>query len=72
MNNPRFKYPDTKAYEFVVNRLKERGVDLNELAKIVYETQKDFEPDLTLETCQKFLIDTMHKRELLNSAMGRP
>ena len=69
MNNPRFKYPDTKAYEFVVHRLEERGVNLEELAKIVYETQKGFEPDLTLEICQKFLIDTMHKRELLNSAM---
>lgn len=69
MNNPRFKYPDTKAYEFVVHRLEERGVNLEELAKIVYETQKSFEPDLTIKECQKFLIDTMHKRELLNSTM---
>lgn len=69
MNNPRFKYPDTKAYEFVTNRLKERGVQLDDLAQIVYETQKKFEPDLTLEFCQQSLINTMHKRELLNNAM---
>ena len=69
LNNPRFKYPDTKAYEFVVGRLKERGVNLDDLAKIVYETQVDFEPELTLEYCQTVLVDTMHKRELLNTAM---
>ncbi len=33
MNNPRFKYPDTKAYEFVVHRLEERGVNLEELCE---------------------------------------
>lgn len=69
MNNPRFKYPDTKAYEFVTQRLNERGVKLADLAQIVYDTQKNFEPALTLEACQKYLIDTLHKRELLNSAM---
>ena len=26
VNNPKFKYPDTKAYQFVVDRLAERGV----------------------------------------------
>lgn len=69
MYNPKFKYPDTQAYEFVVQRLADRGVELTELAKIVYETQKDFEPDLTLAECRQLLIDTMHKRELLNNTM---
>lgn len=64
-----FKYPDTKAYEFVTERLKERGVELNDLSTLVYETQKDFEPRLTLEECQKELDAVMHKRELLNNAM---
>jgi hypothetical protein len=31
-----FKYPDTKAHEFVITRLKERGVDLHQLAKIAF------------------------------------
>lgn len=38
MNNPKFKYPDTKAYDFVVDRLAKRGVTQSDLAKIVYET----------------------------------
>lgn len=69
MNNPRFKYPDTKAYNFVVQRLQDRGVNLDDLAQIVYDTQKKFEPELTLEFCQTALVDALHKRELLNNAM---
>ena len=64
-----FKYPDTKAYEFVVTRLKERGVELDQLAQLVYDTQKGFEAELTLAECKKDLNDVMHKRELLNNAM---
>lgn len=44
MDHKNFKYPDTKAHEFVVARLKERGVSLDDLAQLVYETQKDYEP----------------------------
>ena len=49
MNNPKFKYPDTKAYDFVVDRLAKRGVTQSDLAKIVYETQRQYEPDVTLQ-----------------------
>lgn len=69
MNNPQFKYPDTKAYEFVVNRLQERGVQLSDLVDIIYQSQKTFEPTLTVERCQEYLTDALHKRELLNNAM---
>ena len=40
MYQKNFKYPDTKAHEFVIARLAKRGVSLDELAKLVYETQK--------------------------------
>lgn len=69
MNNREFKYPDTKAFNFVVNRLKERGVNLDDLVDVVYQTQKEFEPALTVEKCHEYLIDALHKRELLNNAM---
>lgn len=69
MNNRQFKYPDTKAYNFVVGRLKQRGVNLDDLVEVIYSSQKDFEPELTVERCQEYLTDAMHKRELLNNAM---
>ncbi len=37
----------------MIARLAKRGVSLDELAKLVYETQKDFELGLTLEECKK-------------------
>lgn len=55
-----FKYPDTKAHEFVITRLKERGVDLHQLAKIAFDLQQQFIPELTEADCYE---------ELLNNAM---
>lgn len=69
MQDKNFKYPDTKAYEFVTNRLKERGVDLHQIVKIAYELQQPFIPELTEEECYDELLNVMHKRELLNNAM---
>ncbi|HIX35886.1 MAG TPA: phosphatidylglycerophosphatase A [Candidatus Limosilactobacillus merdigallinarum] len=64
-----FKYPDTKAYDFVVQTLQKRGVDLHDLAQMAYDLQSDFLPDLTVKECYDNLIQVMHKRELLNNAM---
>lgn len=64
-----FKYPDTKAHEFVITRLKERGVDLHRLAKIAFDLQQQFIPELTEADCYEELLNVMHKRELLNNAM---
>ena len=69
MNNPKFKYPDTKADNFVIDRLAKRGVTQSDLAKIVYETQHQYEPEVTLKECEDAVVDVMHKRELMNNAM---
>lgn len=69
MLNKQFKYPDTKAYDFVVGRLHEKGIDLHQLSDIAYDLQHEFNPDITKEASYEMLIDVMHKRELLNNAM---
>lgn len=69
MYNKHFKYPDTKAYEFVTKRLKERGVNLRDLAVDAYDLQKEFIPELTVDECYESLITVLHKRKLLNNAM---
>ena len=68
MRNPNFKYPDTKAFNFVVNRLEEKGITLNDLAQLVYDMQKDFEK-INLKEYKTTVEDVLHKRELLNNAM---
>ena len=69
MFNPNFKYPDTEAYNFVVNRLHERGVELHQLSDIAFEMQSQFGEHSSREEYYENLIDVLHKRELLNEAM---
>ncbi len=69
MQNSNFKYPDTAAFNFVVERLESRGVELRELSNLAYEMQKDFAELGTPDEYYEALIDVLHKRELLNDAM---
>lgn len=69
MQNANFKYPDTKAFNFVVKRLQERGVTIDDLVNLTFKMQEEFIPKLTHEECQEAVIDVMHKREFLNNAM---
>lgn len=64
-----FKYPDTKAYNYVVAALEAKGVTYKEIAKITYDLQKQFIPDIKLSEYEETTIDVMHKRELLNNVM---
>ena len=69
MESKNFKYPDTKAYNFVVAELKKRNVDLHALSKIAYHLQKQFLPQLNEQECYEELNSVLHKRELLNNVM---
>lgn len=70
MFNPNFKYPDTEAYNFVVNRLHERGVELHQLSDIAFEMQSQFGEHSSREEYYENLIDVLHKRELLERSHG--
>lgn len=69
MQNQHFKYPDTKAYDFVVHRLNERGVTIDDLVNLTFKMQNEFIKQLTKEECHEAVVDVMHKREFLNNAM---
>lgn len=69
MQNPQFKYPDTKAFDFVINRLEKRGVSIDDLVQLTYQLQYKFIPKLTHDECKVAVLDVMHKREFLNNAM---
>lgn len=69
MRNINFKYPDTKAFNFVVGRLEERGITIDDLVNLTYKMQSEFIPELTKDECREALTDVMHKREFLNNAM---
>lgn len=69
MNNKNFKFPDTSAYNFVINGLKEKGISLEDIADMAYDLQSVFFDNLTKEEMMKNTINVMHKREVLNNAM---
>lgn len=69
MQHKGFKYPDTKAYQFIIDEFKKHGITQRDLAKIVYKMESEFIPELTVDKCEQVLINEMHKRELMNNVM---
>ncbi|MFD1125723.1 phosphatidylglycerophosphatase A [Lentilactobacillus raoultii] len=69
MNNKNFKFPDTKAYNFVIKALKERGITPDDISQMAINLQKPFIPNLTMEEVRKDTTNVLHKREVLNNAM---
>ena len=50
-------------YEQVVGWLRSRGVELDDIARIVYQMQSPRYPDLTVEACRESVEGVLHKRE---------
>jgi phosphatidylglycerophosphatase A len=55
--------------EIAINKLKERGVTLEDMAKIVYDIQKDYIQDLNIESCIETISLVLNKREVINAVL---
>lgn len=55
--------------EIVVNRLNERGVLIRDIAEIVLDLQKKYNPEITIEICEFNVERVLDKREVLNAAL---
>lgn len=53
-------------YQHVLDLLRERHVDLTRMAKIAYESQLPYEPDITIEKCKQAILHVLEKREVQN------
>lgn len=51
-------------YQHSVQLLTERGVSIEEIAKIAYELQVPYQKDLTLQTCEENVEAVLRKREV--------
>jgi phosphatidylglycerophosphatase A len=60
---------DLNQYEIVVDRLKERGVLLEEIAEITFDLQKKYIPDLTIEYCLSHVEKVVKKREVQHAVI---
>jgi len=50
--------------QYMLDLLKERGVEAKEIARIVLSLQKPFSPQLTLEECLEAVYSVLQKREV--------
>src|SRR5690554_5804568 len=68
LNIPSFikAYSESKdfKYDLIISRLKSRGVDIEDIAKITLELQSQYLKDLTLETCLEHVRRVLVKREI--------
>jgi phosphatidylglycerophosphatase A len=60
---------DTTKYDIVVGMLKERGVTLEEIAEITYDLQKQYVPELQMDTCVDHIKRVVMKREVQNAIL---
>lgn len=62
--------PHTKKIrEHVMNKLKERGVELIDIAQVVLILQAPYNPELTIEECLYNVEKVFDKREVLNATL---
>jgi|SRR5690625_2149957 len=60
---------DLTKYKVVKKRLKERGVELVDIAKLTLELQKQYVPDITLDICLEHVERVVMKREVQHAAL---
>lgn len=59
--------PSVKVKEAALNLLKQRGVELEDIAQLTYFLQEKYVPDLTIEQCVESVRHVLQKREVQNA-----
>ncbi len=60
---------DISKYDLVVERLKERGVELRDIAELTYDLQIKYVPTLEFPTCMDHVQRVVMKREVQNAIL---
>lgn len=60
---------DTEKRDIVVNLLKERGVELSDMAELTLGLQQKYIPELTFEVCLDHIERVVMKREVQNAVL---
>ena len=55
--------------DIVINKLNERGVTIDDIAEITLFLQGEYFNNLTLDTCKKYVLDVLEKRESINTIL---
>lgn len=68
-NDKSYHYNDGEAYIFVIKKLKQRGIDLKDICAKAIEEQKKHGVETSMADARKYLINLLHKREIMNVIM---
>jgi phosphatidylglycerophosphatase A len=63
------RFNDLEKYEIVVKRLKDRGVELEDMAQITLDLQIKYLPKLTFDLCLEHVKRVVMKREVQNAVL---
>jgi len=63
------RFNDLEKYEIVVKRLKDRGVELEDMAHITLDLQIKYLPKLTFDLCLEHVKRVVMKREVQNAVL---
>ncbi len=69
MKNKIYKYDSEELYQHTISRLKDFGVELIEIAKLVKELQGNYIEDLSLERCLESVESVIRKRESIHAIL---
>lgn len=63
------RFNDVQKYEIVKNMLKERGVELIDIAKLTFDLQKPYIPNIDLDICLEHVERVVMKREVQHATL---
>ena len=63
------EYNIDELHEITVEKLKERGVTIEDIAEIVMFLQKDYYEELTMEMCAQNVLAVLKKRETIHAVL---
>ena len=69
MNKSNSSLPMEELTEITKKKLRDRGVTLRDIAVVVYELQKDYYEDLTIEICEHNVNRVLAKREVVYAVL---
>lgn len=64
-----YRYTMEELIKFSEEALKRRNIRLDDIAKIVYQLQVDYHPDLQMDACRKSVKKVLKKREVVHAIL---
>lgn len=63
-----YNYDMERLYEITIEALKKKGVEISDIAEIVYQLQSEYEP-ITMEMCEENVLAVLRKRETIHAVL---